>query len=405
MTLFHYKAIRPTGEVFEGDIDAPDKTALFNAVNTGGTSLISAQEASTVKSSSFQKITNFFSRVKTDEKINFARNLSAMLSAGLSLSRALSVMNKQSKNPFFQKTLSEIEEAIRRGDPLSEAMKRQDKIWSNLFVSMIKAGEESGDISKSLAEISNQMEKSHALQKKITGAMVYPAIIIGVMLLIAILMLIYVVPTLTSTFKELNVDLPISTRTIIFVSDFLKEQTILFILTLGLLAAGVYGAFKSKITKKYIDYISPKLPLIGNLVKQNYSAKTARTLSSLLLSGVEVVSSINITREVLSNEYYRSVLDEATAAVQKGVQISEVFEKHEHLYPVFVSEMTAVGEETGKLAEMLSRVASYYENEIEQQTKNLSTIIEPVLMVLIGAGVGFFAVSMILPMYSLVNSI
>lgn len=405
MTLFHYKAIKQTGEVFEGDIDVPDKTSLFNAINTGGTSLISAEEASTVKSSSLKKITNFFSRIKTDEKINFARNLSAMLSAGLSLARALSVMNKQSKNPFFQKTLSEIEEAIRRGDPLSEALKRQNKIWDNLFVSMIKAGEESGDISKSLAEISNQMEKSHALQKKITGAMVYPAIIIGVMLLIAILMLIYVVPTLTSTFKELNVSLPISTRAIIFVSDFLKEQTVLFILTLGLLGAGIYGAFKSKVTKKYIDYISPKLPLVGNLVKQNNSAKTARTLSSLLLSGVEVVSSINITREVLANEYYRSVLDEAAVAVQKGVQMSEVFEKYEHLYPVFVSEMTAVGEETGKLAEMLSRVASYYENEIEQQTKNLSTIIEPVLMVVIGAGVGFFAVSMILPMYSLVNSI
>lgn len=404
MTLFKYKAIKQNGEVFEGQVDAKDKSEVFSIVNVDGNSLILAEELND-NQKILSKINDLFSSIKTQEKIIFARNLSAMIKAGLSAARAISVMERQSKNKFFKKILAEAGEEIKKGKPLSDALKLHPNIWSTLFVSMVRAGEESGDLAGSLLEIANQMDKSETLRKKIVGAMIYPAIIFSVMLIIGVLMLIYVVPTLTSTFSELNVELPLATRIIIFMSDFIRGNSLLFLGTIIFIAVGVYFSLKNKKIKKYIDFISTRMPLIGNLVKENNSAKTTRTLSSLLLSGVEVVSAITITKDVVANVYYKDVLDEAMVGIQKGAQVSEIFEKHEDLYPIFVAEMVSVGEETGKLSEMLVKVAEYYESEIEQQTKNLSTIIEPILMVFIGAAVGFFAVSMIMPMYSLVNGI
>ncbi|MEK7120468.1 MAG: type II secretion system F family protein [Patescibacteria group bacterium] len=404
MTIFHYKAIKPSGEVFEGDVEAKDKSDVFNIINTGGISLVLAEEAEKNKKI-LTKINEFLSTVKTQEKIIFARNLGAMIKAGLSGARAISVMERQTKNKFFKEILFEAGEQIKKGRPLSEALKLHPKIWSNLFAAMVKAGEESGDLAGSLSEIANQMEKANTLRKKIIGAMIYPLIIFFVMIMIGVLMLIYVVPTLTATFKELDVELPITTRSIIFTSDFMKGNSFVFILILLAIFLAGYYFYRSKRGKRYLDFISTRIPLIGNLVKENNSAKTTRTLSSLLLSGVEVVSAITITKDVIGNGYYKEVLDEAISGIQKGTQVSEIFEKHENLYPVFVAEMIAVGEETGKLSEMLVRVAEYYESEIEQQTKNLSTIIEPLLMVVIGVAVGFFAVSMIMPMYSLVNGL
>jgi type IV pilus assembly protein PilC len=404
MKKFRYKVILSNGQIEEGEMEVADKTALFNAVSTNGSSLIYAEE-SEKKIGLMEKINEKLATVKMHEKITFARNLSAMMSAGLSVSRAISVMRRQTKNAYFRKVLGDIEADIKKGQSLSEAFKRNPKVWGNLFVSMVKAGEESGDLSKSLAEISNQMEKTYMLQKKVKGAMMYPAIIVGVMLIIGVLMLIYVVPTLTSTFSELDVDLPASTQIVIFTSDFMKNNFLTFLALIALIFGSFYMIIKSAKGKSVIDYLLPRMPLIGNLVRESNSAKTARTLSSLLFSGVEVLTALSITKEVIMNVHYKSILDEAASGIQKGAQISGIFEKHQKLYPIFVAEMTAVGEETGKLSDMLEKVAIYYENEIEQQTKNLSTIIEPILMVLIGAAVGFFAVSMIMPMYSLVNGL
>lgn len=405
MTKFSYKAKRSSGEIYEDVAEVENKFGLYDKVRAEGATLISYEEEHQNFKAKMEKLNNMLSRIKLSDKIIFARNLGAMIEAGLSLSRALSVMERQTRNKKFKEVLSDLIDKINQGQTFASALAEHDKVFPPIFVSMVKAGEESGGLSDALKVIASQLEKTYELRKKVRGAMTYPSIIVGVMVIIGILMLIYVVPTLTATFKELGVELPLSTRIVIGTSDFLSNNIILSIGTLIFLVVLFIGALRTKRGKRVFEFMILRIPVIKGMVKETNSARTARTLSSLLSAGVEVVHAISITKEVVQNSFYREVLDEAEAAIQKGKPISEVFGDHEDVYPVLVGEMISVGEETGKLSDLLSQLATFYENEVEQKTKNLSTIIEPFLMVIIGIVVGFFALSMITPMYSLVSGI
>ena len=257
----------------------------------------------------------------------------------------------------------------------------------------------------SLGIVANQLEQSYLLLKKVRGALIYPAIIMALMVLIAVLLLIFMVPTLTATFAGLGIALPLSTRLLIVSSSFLVEHTLLVLMLLIVLLCGLFLFWQSASGRKLFDRLYLHLPVIGEIVKEVQTARTARTLSSLLSAGVEIVEALAVTSEVLQNHLYKEVLIEAKNNIQKGETLSVIFNRHERLYPPFVSEMASVGEETGKIAEMLMGVAVFYEEQVDQQTKDLSTIIEPVLMIIIGLGVGGFAISMLAPTYSLVDYI
>jgi type IV pilus assembly protein PilC len=218
-------------------------------------------------------------------------------------------------------------------------------------------------------------------------------------------MLIYVVPTLTATFKDLNVKLPVITRFGIALSDFLQTNFAIVLSGLIVAGAGFYYGVRTNTGKRIADTIVLKLPVIAPMTREINSARTARTLSSLLSSGVDVVVALGVTRDVVQNSYYKEVLIKAEKAIEQGKSISTVIAERGDLYPAFVSEMVAVGEETGKMGDMLLGVATFYEEEVDQKTKNLSTIIEPILMVIIGTAVGFFAMAMLAPTYSLVDAI
>jgi type IV pilus assembly protein PilC len=249
------------------------------------------------------------------------------------------------------------------------------------------------------------MEKSYQLKKKIKGAMMYPSVIISVMVVIAILMMIYVVPGLTKTFTELKVPLPASTQLVINVSDFMSNNSILTFVILIAIVVSFIMLLRTKIGKRSFDYIVLKIPVVGTIIKEGNSAQMSRTLSSLLSSGVDLVMAVRITGEVLQNSFYKDVLIRSEKIVEKGEPLSTVFMAEQKLFPIFVGEMMNVGEETGRMAPMLVGVATFYENEVDQKTKDLSTIIEPVLMVFIGSAVGFFAISMIKPIYSIMNNV
>jgi type IV pilus assembly protein PilC len=402
---FKFKAQKSTGEVYEGIEESPDKFALYRELKEDGDMVISVSELK--NSWNFHKLTeiNLFGRVKLHEKIIFARNLGAMVDAGLSVSRALSVMERQAKNKKLKQVVTSISNDIREGKTLSESMRRYPEVFSQLFVSMVKAGEESGSLSESMRTVAKQMERTYFIQKKVRGALMYPAIILSVMVIIGVLMLIYVVPTLTSTFKEVGGELPLTTQFVIAISDFLKNHYLIALLLLVIAAVAAYFGAKTRQGKRVLDYVNIHIPVIGRIVREMNAARTARTLSSLLASGVDVVEAVRITADVLQNSYYKEVLQGSEKRIEQGIPISNVFSEKAKLYPVFVSEMISVGEETGKLGDMLMNVAVYYEDEVEQKTKDMSTIIEPILMVFIGAAVGFFAISMISPMYSVLNNI
>ena len=270
---------------------------------------------------------------------------------------------------------------------------------------MVRAGEESGNLSETLQTLAIQMDKINTLKKKIKGAMIYPSIVICVMVAIGILMMIFVMPQITGVFADMEADLPPTTTFLIALSDFLVNYTFIAI---GGLFAGLFAivyALKTTYGKIVTSWIIPKLPVIGKLAKETNAARTARTLSSLLNSGVDVLQAIEITEEVLQNVYYKKILAEAAVRVEKGTALSEVFIERNDLYPILVGEMILVGEETGQIAGMLGELALFYENEVERKTKDLSTIIEPLLMVVIGGGVGFFALALIAPIYSIGDSI
>ncbi|MEK7645216.1 MAG: type II secretion system F family protein [Patescibacteria group bacterium] len=405
MPLFSYKAIDVNGVTTTGTNDAPDRFVVSRNLKDRGLMLVSAEETLEKHSVIDEKVRQLFGRISMREKIMFARNMGSMLEAGLTLSRILSVIDRQSRNDKFKKTVSTINNEIRAGKTLNEAMAAFPKAFSPLFIAMVRSGEESGNLAGSLKTLSGQMEKSYLLQKRLRGALIYPAIVICLIAVIGVLMFIYVVPTLTNTFKELNVELPWSTQLIVSTSDFLRYHTFAFVAAIVAVVSGLILFKRSVVGKKMIERTMLKLPIIGVLVKEANSARTARTLSSLLSAGVSFLAAMEITRDVVQNGFYKEVLEKARLNVQKGDPISSVFIENEHLYPAFVGEMTSVGEETGQLAEMMLGIATFYEGEVEQKTKDMSTIIEPLLMVMIGCAVGFFAVSMISPTYSLLDNI
>ncbi len=398
---FSYEAIKSDGSKEKGTIEAPDKFSLSKQLRAEGKTLLNLKAIGTKKPFYF----SFGSGVGLAEKIMFTKNLAGMLSAGIALARALAILERQTNNQIFKGILSKIVNDISGGSTFSTSMEKFPKVFSTLFISMVRAGEESGGMVGALTEIGQSIEKTYLLNKKIKGALMYPAIIISAIILIAILMFIFVVPTLTKTFKDIGAELPTSTKFVIWISDTLSNHIILVGLFVILLGVGIYLFSKLSITKKYADYIVLKLPVVGNIVREANTARTARTLSSLLIAGVPLTRGLDIVKEVLQNSLYKKLLEDAKISVEKGETLSGVFKSNTNLYPVMFGEMVEVGEETGKLSQMLIDTALFYEGEVDSKTKDLSTIIEPVLMIFIGAGVGFFAVSMLSPMYSLMDNI
>jgi type IV pilus assembly protein PilC len=403
MAHFIYKAKKANGEVYKGTMDSKDRYELYRILKETGEEIVDVQEK-TRKPFFGGKFVITLSSIKTQDKINFARNLGSMLTAGLPISRALNVMERQTSNGEMKKVLLALQKSISEGKTLSEAMQAHKKVFSQLFISMVSAGEQSGTIAESLKIVGNQMDKTYALQRRVKGAMMYPGVIVMAMILIGILMLTYVVPTLMKTFTDLKLDLPTSTKFILWISNLVQTQGLTLLLVVIILGVLLKVWSKQANGKKIIHFAILRIPIIGNIIKEVNTARTARTLSSLLTSGVDMVESVKITSEVVQNVHYKAILVNAGETIKKGDPISKVFTDSK-LYPIFLGEMMSVGEETGKIGEMLMGVAVYYEDDVDQRTKDMSTIIEPFLIVFIGAVVGFFAVAMISPMYSLVNVI
>jgi type IV pilus assembly protein PilC len=405
MARFSYTAEKTSGEVYKGVADAVDRFALYGIVRQEGGKIISVEETGKNSWLSINYWNTLLARISEYDKILFARNLGAMLAAGLPLARALSVIERQTKNPKMSSVVSSVSSDVRRGDTLHAGFAKFPNVFSRLFVAMVRAGEEGGDLPQSLAVVSDQMERMYDLKKKIRSALIYPCIILVAIFGIGIVMMIEVVPTLAQTFAESKATLPASTQFVIALSNFLVQYTFL---SIGIIVGSVvllYVGIRTPWGRRLSDFVFLHTPLIGGVVREVNAARTSRTLASLLSSGVDVLTGLEIVEEVVQNSYFQKVIHDAAQGVGSGEALSAAFIRREDLYPAFVGEMMAVGEETGQVAEMLKRLAIFYEEEVDRRTKDMSTIIEPFLMLLIGGAVGFFAVAMITPIYSLSQTI
>jgi type II secretory pathway component PulF len=400
---FKISAVAADGNTYGEVIEAADRFEVYRIVRERGDKVIALQNAA--GGFSLSTLTGFLNAVSLTDKILFARNLASMLEAGLPVSRALGVMERQTRNPRFKTILEGVAADVNRGSALSAALAKYEGVFPSLMISMSRAGEESGTLAESLRAVSVQLDRTSSLTKKIRSALIYPSIILFAIIGSAILMLLYVVPTLTQTFTELHVQLPLLTRVIIGASSFLVNHTFLSLVSLIALFVVVVLSLKTAPGKRFADWLMLHIPLIRGIVIEANAARTARTLSSLLSAGVDMVFALVITRDVLGNSYYQQVLAAAETSVTKGGTLSAVFNEYPDLYPPLIPEMLAVGEETGRVSEMLKETAEFYEESVDRMTRDLSTVVEPLLMILVGAGVGLLALGILEPIYSLSSSI
>lgn len=406
MPKYNYIGKTLQGEPRSGTLEAKNEHQLARILRTEGCILISAKSEETKKEK--RKLTISISSlgwISLTEKIMFARNLRVMIAAGVPLPRGLEILASQTKKEKFKKILLNVREEVIEGKAFSDALGKYLNVFSELFISMVKVGEETGTMEEVLRVVVRQMEKEHQIKSKIKGAMIYPVVILLAMICIGILMLILVVPKLSQVFTDLGVELPMTTRLVIVFGAFLAK----FWYTLPLVVIFLIILFrlvlKTKIGKLAFDTFILKIPVFSPIIKKTNSAHTIRTLSSLIAAGVPIVRSLEIVSNSLSNVNYKKAISQAAEKVRKGGKLSEVLKGYENIYSNLIIQMIEVGEETGETANILEKLADFFEEEVSNATKNLSAIIEPILMLIIGAVVGFFAISMVQPIYSMLEVI
>ncbi|MFA5926287.1 MAG: type II secretion system F family protein [Parcubacteria group bacterium] len=403
MPQFTFIAKNSKGEIKNGEIEGRDKRSIVENLRSEGFFVTAIEEKDKIGKDDKKTRGGFFSGVSLKDKMMFARHLGVMLASGLSLPKALKVISNQTGNKKFRRILSELENDIKTGNSLANSLEKYP-VFDELSVNMIRVGEAGGNMEEVLGLLADQLEKEHNLLSKVRGAMYYPSVILLVMIGVGIAMMIYVVPKLTTVFSDISSSLPLSTRMIIASSNYMASHQLIVISGIVLLAAVLVAFFKTSTGKKISSLIFFKAPVIKNVVIKVNNARFARIYSSLTKSGVPVVESLKIISRTLTNNAYQKAFRDISEDVQRGKPLHEELARYPKLFPILVMQMVEVGEETGKTVEVLTNLAHFYEDEVDQLTKNLSSIIEPVLMVIIGSAVGFFAISMIMPMYSVMEN-
>ncbi len=393
-----------TGETSTGEMQAENEHDLATQLRSSGLILTSHQEIKEKKGPEIKALASF-QKIPLKEKMLFTRNLSVMVSSGLPVPRALQNLAVQTKNKRFSKILNEVSTDLQSGMTLAEALGKHTGVFNELFVNMVGVGEVSGNLEEVLDILATQLEKDNDLLSKVRGALIYPAVILFAMTGVGVLMLTYILPKITGVFEDMDVELPAMTRAIMAASDVLRNHFLLIGVAVVGIALGIRFFSGTPTGKRFFSTLYLFLPILGPIVVKVNCARVARIYSSLLASGVPVTKALAIVERTLTNTRYKTSILEAMEEIQKGVNLSDVFLRYPKLYPVLVPQIIQVGEETGKTEMVLARLAEFYEEEVSQITKNMSSIIEPVLMVIIGGGVGFFAVAMLQPMYSVLENI
>lgn len=398
MSKYTYTAIGKEGKRESATIEAASVIAAGHLLKAEGLMPLALDE---VKENSFADFMANIQSVPLKQKIVFIEDLQVMMKSGIAAPRALKIISKQTKHPKFKKVLDDLAAGVESGKSLHEVMERYPKIFSRIFVSMVKVGELSGNLEKALEYLGIQLEREADLKSKTKGAMIYPGVIVSAMVIIGILMSIFVLPKLTVIFKEFDTDLPIMTRAIIGFSDFMAGNSVLVLVLLGGLIFGVGYFLRTKVGGEFTDFVLLRFPLVNPIIKKINLARGARVLSSMLGSGIPIVEGLQISSESVGNVYYQRVLAESSGQVKLGKPLTVVLEKYPKLFPEIVVQMLQVGEETGTTETILNQLAVHYETEVDDTMKNLSSIIEPMLLLVIGGVVGVLALALIGPIYNI----
>ncbi|MEK7557617.1 MAG: type II secretion system F family protein [Patescibacteria group bacterium] len=346
-----------------------------------------------------------FNTIPLSEKLFFIQYLGIMLKSGIPLSISLNTLSVQTTNKRFSWVIKDVAASVEKGTAFTESLKPHEKIFGQFFINMIESGEISGKLEETLAQLYIQFKKQYELTSKVKGAMTYPIVILTAMLGIGTFMMIVVVPQITVMFKEFDAELPLMTRLIISISNELAQHSALFLVGIVLFIIFLTSILKTHKGKYIFQLILLKLPIFSPIIKKINLARFSRTISSLLKTDIMIVKSFQITAGVIGNLHYRKAMNEMADKIKKGEKINEAISCYPKLFPPAVIQMISVGEETGELDYILGELAQFYENEVDQIMNNLPSIIEPLLILILGVAVGGMAVAIIMPMYTITSSI
>jgi len=399
MASFNYKARDKDSKETSGVVEAPSTESAVKLLRTSDLFVISIKE---VRPSGFADVIARFKKVGFGDVSNFTRQLATMITAGLTLPDALTILRTQTTNPTFVRLIADVEHQIIGGGNLGDSLGKYPNVFSPIYIALIRAGESSGTLDKVLARLADTLETQGEFQSKVKGAMVYPVIIVVGMAAVVMVMMTVVIPKLTDLYKDFGIELPVSTRILISVSTFFVHFWWLMIAaTVGLLIA--FGKWKkTPIGEAMVDSITLKIPLFGDLTKKVLLVEFTRTLAMLISAGIHILKGLQILRNSLGNVLFRNAIDEISKKVEKGFPLGETFAQYD-VFPPIVSQMMKVGEETGKLDDTLLKLSHYFESESEHLVRGLTTAIEPIIMVVLGVGVGFIVISVITPIYNLTS--
>ena len=404
---FVYKAKDQQGMVQEGFVNAIGEELAVQILQRNNLIPISLVREEDVSRGVIGEFTNSLQHVwegvSSLEMVLFFRQLSALIDAHVPILSALHAVGEQSENQYFRGVLMEITNSVEDGTAFSEALALHPKIFSPLVVSMIRAGEVSGNLRRSVTILADNIEKNHQLSSRIKGAMIYPAFVMVAGALVGFLVVSFILPKITVMIKELNVAVPWYTRVVMNVGDFMSEYW--WAVGVGIIAVvgGMAYYINSEDGQREWQHILLKLPIFGKLSKFLYVSRFADNLSSLLGSGIPMVRSLTIVADVVGNDVYRSIILEATQEVQGGGSMSAAFLRHPTEVPIIVSQMIKVGEETGEMDQVLKSTSDFYTQEVDNMARNLVSLIEPVMIVILAIGVAILVFSVILPIYNIVG--
>ncbi|MCK4588635.1 type II secretion system F family protein [Candidatus Woesebacteria bacterium] len=399
MKRFIYKAKDKSGQVVTGEVEASSDQVAAKLVRNKGLIVISLKIK---REFGLNFIKKYKDRITFADVSTFTRQLATMVNAGLPITEALVILRSQAKGSM-QKMAAQVLADVEGGEALSTALSRHPKVFSPTYIALVKSGEVGGVMDEVLVRLADNLEKQQEFKGKVKGALIYPAIIIIGMIIVGFIMMIFVIPRLTSLYSEFNAELPTPTKILIGLSNFAIRFWPLFLILFG---AGFYGFSLYRKTpqgRRKTDELIFKIPIFGDLQRQIILTELTQTLSLMVGAGVSILEGLNITAGVVGNRVVADALHDTAKQVEKGFPVAFSFAKHPEAFPFILSQMVAVGEETGKMDEVLTKVSHIFEIESDQKVKALTSAIEPIVMVVLGLGVGFLVIAIILPIYNLTS--
>ncbi len=400
MAFFNYKGRDKEGKEVDGVVEAPNNESAAKLLRSREVFVVSIRE--THSKSGFGDLMARFKKVGFGDVVNFTRQLSTMVVAGLSLPDSLTILRAQTTNPAFVQLIADVEVQIVGGGNLGDALAKYPAVFSPIYIALVRAGESSGTLDKVLARLADTLESQAEFQSKVKGAMVYPIIIMVGMIAVVMVMMTVVIPKLTDLYKDFGIELPTATKVLISMSTFFVHFWWLMIAGIVGLVVGFGRWRKTPIGELMVDSLILRLPLFGELTKKVLLVEFTRTLAMLISAGIHILQGLQTLRDSLGNVLFRNAIDEIGKKVEKGFPLGDTFAQYD-VFPPIVSQMMKVGEETGKLDDTLVKLSRYFESESEHLVRGLTTAIEPIIMVVLGVGVGFIVISVITPIYNLTS--